>query len=128
MTHPVRLQLSRIKNFRLQIHSMSVNGLPAVNVARPSKWGNPFTVDKYREDGFKGDDTALSQRCAEAFRGLLMRASGNNYWDGDEMSYRRRLVLDNLSALRGKNLACWCALDACCHADVLLEIANREIG
>jgi len=28
------------------------------------------------------------------------------------------------SPLRGKNLACWCALDAPCHADVLLEIAN----
>ena len=27
--------------------------------------------------------------------------------------------------LRGKNLACWCALDAPCHADVLLEIANN---
>lgn len=26
--------------------------------------------------------------------------------------------------LRGKNLACWCALDAPCHADVLIEIAN----
>jgi hypothetical protein len=27
--------------------------------------------------------------------------------------------------LRGKNLACWCAPDALCHADVLLELANR---
>ncbi|HEX5183627.1 MAG TPA: DUF4326 domain-containing protein [Allosphingosinicella sp.] len=27
--------------------------------------------------------------------------------------------------LRGKNLACWCRLDAPCHADVLLELANR---
>jgi hypothetical protein len=28
--------------------------------------------------------------------------------------------------LRGKNLACWCPLDKPCHADVLLEIVNRE--
>lgn len=28
--------------------------------------------------------------------------------------------------LRGKNLACWCALDQPCHADVLLELANAE--
>ena len=28
--------------------------------------------------------------------------------------------------LAGKNLACWCPLDQPCHADVLLEIANRE--
>jgi hypothetical protein len=29
--------------------------------------------------------------------------------------------------LAGKDLACWCPLDAkWCHADVLLEIANSE--
>lgn len=27
--------------------------------------------------------------------------------------------------LRGKNLCCWCALDQACHADVLLELANK---
>jgi hypothetical protein len=26
---------------------------------------------------------------------------------------------------RGKDLACWCPLDQPCHADVLLELANR---
>lgn len=31
---------------------------------------------------------------------------------------------DELTKLRGKNLACWCKSDAPCHADVLLEIAN----
>lgn len=28
--------------------------------------------------------------------------------------------------LRGKDVMCWCDLDAACHGDVLLEIANRE--
>lgn len=28
--------------------------------------------------------------------------------------------------LRGKDLACWCPLDAPCHADVLLRIANAQ--
>ena len=28
--------------------------------------------------------------------------------------------------LRGRDLACWCALDQPCHADVLLELANAE--
>jgi hypothetical protein len=27
--------------------------------------------------------------------------------------------------LRGKNLACWCAPDERCHADILLKLANR---
>lgn len=29
------------------------------------------------------------------------------------------------TALAGRDLACWCPLDAACHADVLLEIANE---
>ena len=28
--------------------------------------------------------------------------------------------------LRGKNLACFCPLDQPCHADVLLELANKD--
>lgn len=28
--------------------------------------------------------------------------------------------------LRGKDLVCWCPLDQPCHADVLLELANRD--
>lgn len=27
--------------------------------------------------------------------------------------------------LRGKHLACWCALTEPCHADVLLAVANK---
>lgn len=30
-----------------------------------------------------------------------------------------------LAPLRGHDLACWCPLDQPCHADVLLELANR---
>ena len=28
--------------------------------------------------------------------------------------------------LRGRDLACYCPLDEPCHADVLLELANRQ--
>ena len=30
-----------------------------------------------------------------------------------------------IEELRGHDLACWCPLDQACHADVLLELANR---
>jgi hypothetical protein len=30
-----------------------------------------------------------------------------------------------LDPLRGKNLACWCGPDQPCHADILLELANK---
>ncbi len=35
-------------------------------------------------------------------------------------------VADVRTELRGKDLACWCPLDQPCHADVLLELANKE--
>jgi hypothetical protein len=31
----------------------------------------------------------------------------------------------DLTELAGHDLACWCPLDQPCHADVLLELANR---
>lgn len=39
----------------------------------------------------------------------------------------QRDLLAAISELRGKNLACWCPLDQPCHADVLLDLANREV-
>jgi hypothetical protein len=33
-----------------------------------------------------------------------------------------------IAPLRGINLACWCALDAPCHADVLLRMANAALS
>jgi len=33
---------------------------------------------------------------------------------------------EDLTQLRGKNLACWCDDKGPCHADVLLELANAR--
>jgi len=38
---------------------------------------------------------------------------------------RRRRLLESLPELRGRDLGCYCRLDQECHADVLLELANR---
>lgn len=106
MTRPVRLQLSRRKGFDLQAHSLAVNGLPAVNVARPTKWGNPFQAGM---DG-QGDRRYL----VDLFRAYVSRPE-----QADLVAAIRR-------ELTGKNLACWCSLDGNpCHADVLLELASR---
>lgn len=42
--------------------------------------------------------------------------------DAEEAVKRGRL---DVSELRGKNLACWCALDEPCHADIWLRLANQ---
>lgn len=94
-TQPVRLQLSRRKGFDLQKHSRAVNGLTAVNCARPGKWGNPFTFEN------SGNvHPALRFAC-------------------------EILPLMNTAELRGKNLACFCKQGDYCHVDALLEFANR---
>ncbi len=36
----------------------------------------------------------------------------------------RATMYDKARLLRGKNFACWCRLDAECHADTWLEMAN----
>ena len=39
---------------------------------------------------------------------------------------RRVLILDRLHQLHGRQLACWCAIGAPCHADVLIAIATER--
>jgi hypothetical protein len=118
MVRPVRLRLSRQKGFNLHAHSLAVNGLPAVSVARPGKWGNPFKVGEsypiYEDDLCQilvGETGTLTP--VEAVHAYRM--------DGPRLG-----CFDDIEELRGKNLACWCPLDAPCHADVLLELANKE--
>jgi hypothetical protein len=103
MTQPIRLQLARRKGFDLQLWSRAVNGLPAVNCARPGKWGNPYRV------GFPGIPDAAA--AVSLFAATMPFAAA-------EM---RR-------ALRGKNLACWCASPSPCHVDILLKLANPPGG
>jgi len=94
-----RMQLSRRRGFRLPLNTMSV--------ARPSRWGNPWPVGK---PGLDGRVAASAAEAVEWFRVWLLRAA----------------LWDNVRAdLRGKNLACWCPPGSPCHADVLIEIANR---
>ena len=112
---PQRIQLRRKCGFNLQGCSQNFNGLPAVHVARPGKWGNPFKVESFLPafDGLK-DAQAMAQAAAvQAFRQMLK--------DGRTAPFN---LADIRIELRGKNLACWCKPGTPCHADVLLEIAN----
>lgn len=127
MTKPIRLTLSRAAGFDLQAASRAANGLAARSVARPGPFGNPFTVAGCREAGFEGADDAIAARCVEAFR-VWLGPDWRVNWDGPESESTRQRLLDRLPELRGKNLACWCKPGAPCHAEVLLDLANREPG
>lgn len=100
---PVRIQLSRKKGFRLQEHSLAVNGLPAVKVDRTTIWGNNFSVEDF--------DSA--EACVDMFEHDLAKFACFHHDKFDV--YIRPLI--------GKNLACWCKAGSPCHADVLLNEA-----
>jgi hypothetical protein len=119
MILPVRLQLSRKSGFNLQAHSRSVNGLEAVNCARPSKMGSPCKVGMWR--GYTAADAVLD------YRRWVDRDHQVRSFEG---AFGKPPTVPQIQArLRGKNLACWC--DFCeappCHVDVLLALANAPV-
>lgn len=110
---PERIQLRRTKGWRKPDN--------AVIVARPSRWGNPFPV----AFPFTPDDTV------RMYRDWI--ETGEAWWtdsDGARHRFRgggaRRPTPDEIrNVLRGRDLACWCPAESPCHADVLLDLANR---
>ncbi len=109
MTKPIRIQRKRTKGWKMPPNT--------VCVTRPGKWGNPFRAG--------AECQQLEPReLVLAFKRFIENNGG--FYSPGEHHLGKPLVTvaDIKRELRGKNLACWCALDQPCHADVLLEIAN----
>ena len=103
---PKRIQRKRAKGFKMPPN--------CVYVGRPTKWGNPYSVEEYGREG------AVRNYRGDMFGALVIGV--------------------DFSELRGKDLVCWChlceqhkdglplgikCLDcAPCHADILLTISN----
>lgn len=117
---PVRIQLCRTKGWRMPPG--------AVKVDRSTRWGNPFTKALAVESGYTdaADAQAFIVNCFRDWIGPSQ--SGRDWWQGAESDRRRRVFIEDIGQLRGKNLACWCPAGSPCHADVLLELANRPEG
>jgi hypothetical protein len=114
---PVRIQRSRKQK------QVSPNGLPIVYVGRPSKWGNPYFIKK-----LIGWGDGLWQVFNQTFVDQPLITFGTKeeavrYCVQMFKRYSRKI---NVTELKGKNLSCWCPLDCKCHADILLELSNRE--
>jgi hypothetical protein len=129
---PVRLQLSRRKGFNLQEHSLATNGLSAVNVARPGRWGNPYVALRtWCHGGYPllGIEPFQAATRDEADRegARVAVAMFRDEWQRVLTWPTTHPSRCDLEGLRGKNLACWCQPGAPCHADVLLELANRPV-
>ena len=71
-----------------------------VVVTRPTKWGNPHPLG-------------------------LGRAEAVRRYREDLLAGRLAVTVEDVKReLRGRDLACYCPLDALCHADVLPTVAN----
>ena len=107
MRKPIRIQRKRTRGWKIPEN--------AVYVGRGTKWGNPCKI---------GDRIDSPDR------------QTHYYADRDEVirlfKVRLNIILENyphwLDELRGKDLVCWCPVGKPCHADILLELANREVA
>ncbi|TDH57531.1 DUF4326 domain-containing protein [Mycobacterium eburneum] len=112
---PERIQLRRTKGWR--------KPAGAIVVARPGKWGNPFTVDGAIETGYATTEADAREFVVDVFRDWLTRGQQSDWWFLNGAGQHAWMTA-HLGDLRGRDLACWCPLDRPCHADVLLELAN----
>lgn len=105
---PKRIQRRRTKGFKLPENTICVD--------RTSKWGNPFIVGEF----------GTKRECIHAHFALL---SGYiNVVKKPSIKVQQdyyNYVASNIEKLKDKNLACFCKDGEPCHADVLLELANK---
>lgn len=111
-----------------------------VYVGRPTAFGNPFKWLE-RKESVAAYRAWLTKRLSQR-RLVQMIEDHHRKATGKEtagaifallfyLQWRKRALVA-LPRLRGKDLACWCPLTDAdgkpvpCHADCLLELANRE--
>ena len=99
---PQRIRLERSAGWKMPANTLKVD--------RTTRWGNPFTIAD-----------CGSAAIAVAQHGRWMR--GEIVAPGGVEPPSRDLLR---SELGGRNLACWCAPNGPCHADLLLALANSR--
>lgn len=102
---PKRIQRRRAKGWRMPEGS--------IYCGRPSRHANPHDWREWRDAWpFPNDLGARDRWCKEMAVDAFIE------------DVREGVVKIDADALRGHDLACWCARHDPCHADVLLELAN----
>lgn len=116
MSDPKRIQLSRARGWRLPANTVKVD--------RTTEFGNPYRIGEpldgktARRWGWEISPAGRKLVCEDATE-AVKRFKHALQWDEAVHDHVRE-------RLKGKDLACWCALDAPCHADVLIWLANAD--
>lgn len=86
----------------MKVYNKKDSAIPinAVYIGRPSKWGNPFVI---------GKDGTRQEVIVKFERWILGQPQ----------------LLAQLNEIKGRDLVCWCAPEAC-HGDVLAKLANNN--
>lgn len=125
LDRPMRIRRSRAKGARLPKNTVCVD--------RTTGFGSPFPIASVastisgleKKMWFVGTWTRPSMCFADTKEeAATISVKAYRWWMG--LPAQATLRDKAKVALRGKNLACWCKLDAPCHADVLLEIVNAD--
>lgn len=126
---PQRIQRRRTAGWRMPAG--------AVYVGRGSMWGNPYRVGQTaqmmcrRDEIVRVGDERFGTFYVNGMAGIPLAPFPRPLTIEDVLSLYRAHVLETIGeirvagSLRGRDLACWCALDQPCHADLLLELSNR---
>ena len=99
---PSRIQLKRTKGWKMPAGALKVD--------RTTRWGNPFTIAEC------GSVAAAVAKHSRWMRGEIAAPGGVEPPPVETLR----------ASLAGRNLACWCAMNGPCHADLLLTLANRR--
>ena len=109
---PKRIQQKRVKGWRMPEN--------AVSVCRPGRWGNPFQIGS--TNWIPVDSSGTWSK--EPHPPLTREQAIQCFRYCTEFDLQQNPAY--LEPLRGKDLACFCPPNVDCHADVLLELANKE--
>lgn len=93
----------------------------AAKVDRSTRYGNPFEVRGPKRGGLR--------RFRVERDGIVYKTSLTYREAADHAVLRfacEVAPLLDLSPLRGRNLGCWCREGQPCHADTLIDLANRD--
>ena len=129
MTQPIRIQRKRTKGWKMPENT--------VYVGRPGLFGNPFysrpdagprsfsfEVWMFRRWLYKSLGLTILENPKAVELSNFIEKMATPFCEKENDANAER-IKQALPLLRGMNLACWCPLDQPCHADVLLELANK---
>ena len=118
---PVRIQRRRTRGWRKPDN--------AVIVSRPSRYGSPFTIQAAIDAEWSSPRRFVVVNFAEWLRVGTVGGWYEQTYRVGRQTLDRRVILDGLPDLRGRDLACTCPLPEPgqpdhCHGAVLLRLAN----